>query len=229
MCPVAEEPIRPATDEQLAAWKELGAMGRIFIPADVVDRLAARIEADAATIREREQQIKRCHGILQGLIAEAISETAAVVDAQKELAGVFCPGDCTSECNRKSQEDAVTINALIAQNAAQAEEIERLNQRVFDAHKGMLDRDADAQKWKRESAELRVRCDGYEAIITRTDEQVAVLRARCETLESIIAGVSCNEATIKDCERYCSHGEDKLHAEARAIRARQEQEKHGQA
>lgn len=45
-------------------------------------------------------------------------------------------------------------------------------------------------------------------------EEIAKQAGEIERLRGITVAVSCNEATVKDCERYCSHGEDKLHAEA---------------
>lgn len=75
-----------------------------------------------------------------------------------------------------------------------------------------------------ESAGHRPGCDHamWPSIKARIDADRARIREQAEEIERlrrIIAAVSCNEATITDCERYCSHGEDKLHAEARAIRA----------
>lgn len=44
----------PATDEQVAAWIALGADGRLFIPAHIIDSLVARINSDAEIIKARE-------------------------------------------------------------------------------------------------------------------------------------------------------------------------------
>ena len=60
------------------------------------------------------------------------------------------------------------------------------------------------------------------ALVAKLKAENVALKARVEELEGIIAAVSCNEATVRDCSRYCAHGEDVLHAEGRAIRARKE-------
>lgn len=105
------KPATPATDEQVQAWIELGADGRLFIPAHVIDSLVARIAADAEIINAREAQVRRCHGIIQNLSCALDPDHEAQEDAMKELRGEFCPQDCTSECNRKAMEDAEIVKA----------------------------------------------------------------------------------------------------------------------
>lgn len=45
--------------------------------------------------------------------------------------------------------------------------------------------------------------------------------ALIERYEGLISAITCDEADAKACERYCAHGYGPLHAEARAIKARQ--------
>lgn len=105
---VTEEPIRPATDEEIAVIRPLGYMcigcdpktppethGSACIFA-MEPKLLARIEADAATIRERD---------LQAINAEVR------INGYKAAAAIM--------------ED---------QNAAQVEEIERITERAVQVH-----------------------------------------------------------------------------------------------
>jgi len=59
------KPATPATDEQVKAWIELGADGRLFIPAHVIDSLVARISADAETIKAKDEEIERLKAQVQ--------------------------------------------------------------------------------------------------------------------------------------------------------------------
>ena len=66
--PTAPPTAAPASDEQIMAWKELGAGGRLFIPADVIDRFVARIEADRAEndrLRSRIKELEAARLILE--------------------------------------------------------------------------------------------------------------------------------------------------------------------
>lgn len=64
------KPATPATDEQVKAWIELGADGRLFIPAHVIDSLVARIAADRETIKAKDEEIERLKGVHRAWINE---------------------------------------------------------------------------------------------------------------------------------------------------------------
>lgn len=81
----------------------------------------------------------------------------------------------------------------------------------------------------REANEARAReIEALKAEVARLEQERADYNATAERrleyiarLEGLISAITCDEATIADCGRYCAHGYGPLHAEARAIRARQ--------
>lgn len=113
-------------------------------------KVKARIEADRARIRELEEQVKRCHGIIQTLVAASDPEwTVGQADAAKELSGEFCPGQCTSECDRKAMEDADALATAREQNRAKDEEIARLKTTIKSQNRTI----AEYQDTRAEQAE----------------------------------------------------------------------------
>lgn len=119
---------RPASDEEIArvtAQAHAHGLGATW-DRDTILPMAARISSDAATIKAKDAQIRRCHGIIQNLSAAMDPDHEAQDDAMKELRGDFCPTTCTSECDRKATDDADAIKA-------KDEEIERLKRELEHA------------------------------------------------------------------------------------------------
>lgn len=106
-----QEPIRPASDAEIAR-----ALVFVRLPEWARRGIKARIEADAATIREQAEALR-------------INESAR-------------------------------NDYLRAQNAAQAEEIERIKERAVRVHLEL------EHKHAAENAELRARCETLETEIT---------------------------------------------------------------
>ena len=46
------DPIKPATDEQLQAWKDLAAKGSILLPVTILDRSARDAEIERLSAKE---------------------------------------------------------------------------------------------------------------------------------------------------------------------------------
>lgn len=129
--------------------------------------MKARIEAQAATIRERDEEIAKLQGIIMG------TSTEARVTLGVNLRRYWSVDDQVVLGRMLFDED---VPALRAQNAAQAEEIERLRkvrtgsavERLHNLCDGFEESDAERE---RESAELRARCETLEGRILRWDEQ----------------------------------------------------------
>ena len=98
--PDAPKPV-PASDEEIE-WTRQRVRIVTGIGSARVEKLLACIDQDRATIAAKDEQIKRCHGIMQGLVSLTDPEDDiedVLLDAHKELEGGFCPGQCTSACD----------------------------------------------------------------------------------------------------------------------------------
>jgi len=135
--------------------------------------------------RELRAQVKRCHGIMQGLVSNAedpVDET--VVDAHKELSGEFCPGQCTSACDA----DAAALRAELAQAKEEIAKLREGNQALARISNAV---DGDAQVWREELAAEKAARERAEAQIafhmeerTRDAKDLAKLRADLERAEA---------------------------------------------
>jgi len=107
------KPATPATDEQVKAWIELGADGRLFIPAHVIDSLVARISADAETIKAKDEEIERLKGDLQEAKHFSSMLTAALENRNEELKDLA--NRLKHRCFRYHIEDGVQLAKELAQ------------------------------------------------------------------------------------------------------------------
>jgi hypothetical protein len=99
---------------------------RLLTEASVIADLIIEDSDATRTIRDLRNQVKRCHGIMQGLVSaidpEGIDDDI-LLDATKELNGEFCPGACTTSCD--AERDAL--------KAALAEKLESMI-RIAESH-----------------------------------------------------------------------------------------------
>lgn len=188
--------ITPASDEEMDRME--GMIGLDF-PIPAMLSIFHRHRFDRARIRELEEQVRATTAQIPARMLRFPQRRLCyqILSLEHELA--------TSQLREGQTSD----------------ELDLRDKELATAREQIKAKDQEIARLKADLAENREAWDMARKVLPKLQLQAenAELRARCERYEGIIAGVSCNEATITDCERYCSHGEDKLHAEARAIRA----------
>lgn len=77
----------------------------VTVASPVIWNTRIGIDADRA-------QVKRCHAIIQSFVAITDPDAGPQLDAEMELNGEFCPGECTHECEERAEADRARIAEL---------------------------------------------------------------------------------------------------------------------